>query len=145
TFDGAYMMHVGMNIEDKPALFCEARRVLKSGAAFAIYDVMRTGEGELSFPVHWAATAETSFVASAAEYREALAAAGLEIRAERDRSEFARAFFREAQARAAAAGGPPPLGVHILMKGDVAQKAANVIANLENGLIAPIELICQAR
>jgi ubiquinone/menaquinone biosynthesis C-methylase UbiE len=145
TFDGAYMMHVGMNIEDKPTLFAEVRRVLKSGAVFAIYDVMRTGEGELSFPVHWAATAETSFVASAAEYREALEAAAFEIRAERDRREFARAFFREAQARAAAGGGPPPLGVHILMKGDVPQKLANVIANVENGLIAPIELICRAR
>jgi MPBQ/MSBQ methyltransferase len=105
---------------------------------------MRTGGGELQFPVHWAATPETSFVASAAEYRRALEAAGFEIRQERDRSEFARVFFREAQARSAD-GGPPPLGVHILMKGDVAPKFANVIANLENGLIAPIELICRAR
>ena len=31
-FDGAYMMHVGMNIEDKPALFTEVRRVLKPPA-----------------------------------------------------------------------------------------------------------------
>jgi ubiquinone/menaquinone biosynthesis C-methylase UbiE len=145
TFDGAYMMHVGMNIEDKPGLFSEARRVLKSGAAFAIYDVMRTGSGELSFPVHWAATPETSFVASAAEYRRALEAAGFEIHRQRDRGEFARAVFREAQARSADGGGPPPLGTHILMKDDVALKLANVIANLENGLIAPIELICRAR
>jgi ubiquinone/menaquinone biosynthesis C-methylase UbiE len=145
TFDGAYMMHVGMNIEDKPALFVEARRVLKSGAVFVIYDLMRTGAGELRFPVHWAASAETSFVASAAEYRQALAAAGFEIRSERDRSEFARRVFREAQARAAESGGPPALGVHILMKSDVAQKLANVIANVEDGLIAPVELICRAR
>jgi len=144
TFDGAYMMHVGMNIADKPALFREVRRVLRTGGAFAVYDVMRTGEGALRFPLHWAASAETSFVASPAEYRRALEEAGFEIRKERDRSEFARAAFREAQARAAA-GGPPPLAIHLLMKTDVAQKLANIIANIEGGLIAPVELVCRAR
>jgi ubiquinone/menaquinone biosynthesis C-methylase UbiE len=145
TFDGAYMMHVGMNVEDKPALFAEARRLLKPGGVFAIYDVMRTGEGELSFPVHWAASPKTSFVQRPAEYRLALEAAGFEIRKERDRSAFAREFFREAAARAAAGGGPPPLGIHLLMKSDVPEKVANVMHNLERGLIAPVELICRAR
>jgi ubiquinone/menaquinone biosynthesis C-methylase UbiE len=42
TFDGAYMMHLGMNIEDKAALFTEIRRVLKDNATFGIYDVMLT-------------------------------------------------------------------------------------------------------
>jgi hypothetical protein len=48
----------------------EARRVLKQGDVFAVYDVMRASEGELSFPVHWAAGPETSFVAAPAEYRQ---------------------------------------------------------------------------
>jgi ubiquinone/menaquinone biosynthesis C-methylase UbiE len=145
TFDGAYTMHVGMNIADKPALFAEARRVLKSGSVFAIYDVMRTGEGEVTFPVHWAATPDTSFVCSAEEYRRALEAAGFELTKERNRREFALAFFHEVQRRAAAAGSPPPLGIHILMKADVAQKLANVVSAIEEGLIAPVELICRAR
>jgi SAM-dependent methyltransferase len=144
TFDGACTMHVAMNIEDKPALFAEARRVLRPGAVFAVYDIMRTGEGALDFPVHWAATPETSFLAAPAAYRRALEAAGFEVRGERDRRAFALDSLREAQARAAAEGGPPPLGIHILMKTDVAQKLANVIANLERGLIAPVELLCRA-
>lgn len=145
AFDGAYMMHVGMNIEDKPRLFAEVRRVLKPGAAFAIYDIMRTGDGPLSFPVHWAATPETSFVVSAAAYRQALEAAGFEVAKERDRREFAREFFRQVVARNTEMGGPPPLGIHLLMKTDVPQKVANVISNLENGLIAPVELVSRAR
>jgi hypothetical protein len=112
---------------------------------FAIYDVMLTGEGELSFPVHWAASAQTSFVAWPEDYREALEAAGFRVQKQRDRGAFAREFFRQVAARAAEDGGPPPLGVHLLMKSDVPQKLANVMRNVEQGLIAPVELICQAR
>jgi ubiquinone/menaquinone biosynthesis C-methylase UbiE len=145
TFDGAYMMHVGMNIENKPGLFAEVRRVLKTGGVFAIYDVMLTGEGELSFPVHWAANSDTSFAAWPEDYRRALEAAGFQVRKQRDRRAFAREFFRQIATRTAEDSAPPPLGVHLLMKSDVAHKTANVIRNLEQGLIAPVELFCQAR
>src|SRR5262249_19214206 len=69
TFDGAYMLHVGMNIADKAALFAEVRRVCKPRGLFGIYDVMRERDGDLAFPVPWAMSPETSFVESAATYR----------------------------------------------------------------------------
>lgn len=145
VFDGAYMMHVGMNVADKAKLAVEVRRVLKLGGVFAIYDVMRTGDGDLRFPVHWAATGETSFVARPTAYRQALSGAGFEIVSERDRGDFAREFFRQVVARAAEAGEPPPLGIHLLMKNDVPQKIANVVHALENRLVAPVEIVARAR
>lgn len=145
AFDGAYMMHVGMNIDDKARLFTEVRRVLKPGGLFAVFDMMRADAGDLAFPVPWAASQETSFVASPADYRKALDRARFDVVKERDRRDFAREFFRQTAAKIAAAGGPPPLGLHILMKGDAKAKVANVIANLERGLIAPIELVARAR
>jgi SAM-dependent methyltransferase len=145
TFDGAYMIHVGMNIEDKPALFAEIRRVLKPGGTFAIYDIMRAGEGDLAFPVPWSATPATSFVASPAAYRAALAAAGFAVVKDRDRTDFAFDFFREMAAKAAAAGGPPLVGIHLLMGESAKQKIDNVIQNLERGLIAPTEMLAVAR
>ena len=51
NFDAAYMLHVGMNIEDKESLCVEISRVLRPGSRFAIYDLMRTAEGELSYPL----------------------------------------------------------------------------------------------
>jgi ubiquinone/menaquinone biosynthesis C-methylase UbiE len=143
AFDGAYMIHVGMNIEAKATLFTGARRVLRSGGTFAIFDVMSTGDGELRCPVPWAASHETSFVANAEQYRRGLEAAGFAVEKERNRRDFAVAFFAEATARAAAHG-QPPLGTHILMGDDSPRKIANVVANLENGLIAPTELVCRA-
>ena len=145
AFDAAYMMHVGMNIENKTALFTEIRRVLKTGGLFAIYDVMQTAEGTLRFPLHWAATAATSFVVGASDYRHALQAAGFDVLKERDRGDFAREFFRPIEAPASDDGTLPPLGTHLLMQRDVPQKIANFMNALEAGMIAPVEIICRVR
>lgn len=145
TFDGAYMMHVGMNIADKPALFAEIRRVLRPGAVFAVYDIMKAGEDEPVFPLHWAAGPETSFVVTPAAYRNGLVAAGFEVRHERNRRELALQVFHQAQSRAMAGEGPPALGIHLLLKQDAPQKLANIIANIEAGRFAPVEMIGYAR
>ena len=143
VFDAAYMLHVGMNIEDKARLFAEVRRALKPSGLFGIYDVMRLAEGDLSYPVPWASGPESSFVADAASYRRLLEAAGFEVVKERNRRDFALEVF--AQMRARAAGGPPaPLGLHIVMGPSAGQKVKNMIADIGAGLIAPTELICRA-
>ena len=144
SFDGAYTLHVGMNIEDKARLFAGVHRVLKPGGVFGVYDVMRTGAGDFSFPLPWAATAATSFVGTPADYRELLEATGFAVVKERGRRGFAIDFFQQMRARAAQSGGPPPLGLHILMGADFAAKTANMIDNLQRGLIAPTEIVCRA-
>jgi ubiquinone/menaquinone biosynthesis C-methylase UbiE len=141
SFDAAYMLHVGMNIEAKEKLALEVARVLRPGAVFGIYDVMRTGPGELAFPVPWAADPDISAVAEPEHYKKALQAAGFAITAERNRRDFALAFFAELKAKTAAAGGPPALGLHLLMGKSTPIKVANMIDNISRGLIAPVELI----
>ena len=150
SFDGAYMLHVGMNIQDKAKLFAEVRRVLKPGAVFGIYDVMREGDGDLAFPVPWASTPETSFVAGAADYRRLLEAAGFAVHKERSRgASLPWSFFASfAPARPMPTdrhpSGPPPLGLHLLMGPTAPQKVANMIDNLQRGLIAPTEIVSGA-
>ncbi len=144
SFDGAYMLHVGMNIADKARLFAEVRHALKPAGVFGIYDVMREREGDLSFPVPWASSSATSFVESAATYRSLLENAGFAVQKERNRRAFAIEFFRQMRAGAMADGGPPPLGLPILMGASAPQKIANVVDNLERGLIAPTEIISRA-
>ena len=143
SFDGAYMLHVGMNIEDKATLFGQVRRVLRPGGVFGVYDVMRIGTGELAFPVPWARTAESSFVAAADDYRRMLRDAGFAVQKERERHAFAIEFFKKMQARVAESG-LPPLGLHIVMGADFPHKIRNLVANLEAGRLAPIEMICGA-
>jgi SAM-dependent methyltransferase len=145
SFDGAYMLHVGMNIEDKAALFAEIRRVLKPGATFGIYDVVLTGKGEPSYPLPCALTPETAFLATVDDYRQALEGAGFEIEKVRDRLEVARAFFRTETADAGRRdGGPPPLGIHILLKGEAPRILPLVARQFEEGILSPTEFVSRA-
>jgi len=141
SFDVATLIHVGMNIADKPGLFAEAARVLKPGGTFAVYEVMRTGPGDLAYPVPWSESRESDFSAPPETYREAARAAGFTLPAERNRRDMAIAFFRARREEAAKHGGPPPLGQHIVMRGDARQKMMNMLANVEAGTIAPVEMI----
>lgn len=146
TFDGAYTIHVAMNIEDKISLFREVRRVLKPGGTFGIFDIMREGEGVLTFPLPWAGTKETSFVETIGTYRELLRSAGFEVEKERNRRAFTLEFFQKVQARAAANGGKPPaLGLHLLVGREWPQRIQNFIGDFGRGLVAPVEMICRAK
>jgi len=140
TFDAAYMFHVGMNIADKNALFLDVARVLKTGARFSIFDLMRTNDEPISYPVPWAVSGETSFVVKIEGYRKALAAAGFEVVHEQERRNFAIEFTEKNMARAAQ-GGPPILGLQLLMGETAPQMMKNVLAAFKSGIFEPVELI----
>jgi ubiquinone/menaquinone biosynthesis C-methylase UbiE len=140
-FDGAYMMHVGMNIADKARLFAQVRRVLKSGGFFAIYDVMQISSGQFAYPVPWATAAATSFVEGPRTYRALLEAESFTITSERGRGAFALEYTRAMQAAATAAGGLPPLGPHIIFGPAFRERVANLTAAVEAGVLEPREII----
>lgn len=144
SFDAATMLHVGMNIENKKLLFAEARRVLRSGGRFGVYDIMRTADGDHGYPVPWATDLTTSFVASIDAYRAALAEAGFEVLEMHDRRDFALEFFAKLRQRTVELGGPPPLGLHVIIGSATPDKIANMVAAISNGILAPVELICRA-
>ena len=145
TFDGGYMLHVGMNIEDKASLFTEIFRVLKPESSFGVYDIMRQKDGELIYPVPWATESNTSKLSTPDQYKQALIDAGFEVSKENNRRDFALKFFKQLRAKTEANGGPPPLGLHTLMQESTADKIKNMIDNIINGYIAPVEIIAQKR
>jgi SAM-dependent methyltransferase len=145
AFDRAYMLHVGMNIADKELLISELYRVVRPGAKIGIYDVMRVNDGDLTFPVPWAAEPEGSSLASVPTYKAALERSGFNIIAERNRRDFAREFFAQLQAKAASAKGPPPLGLHILMGSTAPMKVKNMIENISRNIIAPVEIVAEKK
>lgn len=143
SFDGATLIHVGMNVADKAMLFAEARRVLRPGARFGIYEAMRGGDGPLPFPLPWAVSADTSFVETPDTYRRLLRAAGFVIESEQDRT----ALVRDAAQRMrdqAAKDGPPAVGLQVLFGALTQERIGNVMQAIGDGRIVPTEIIARA-
>ncbi len=86
TFDGAFMVHVATNIPDKQAVFTEVHRVLQPGARFALFEQVRTADGELRYPLPWADDERSSFVEDLAAYTTALEGAGFRVEEVEDRT-----------------------------------------------------------
>jgi ubiquinone/menaquinone biosynthesis C-methylase UbiE len=143
TFDRAYMIHVGMNIADKAGVFREVRRVLKHGGMFAIFDILRAGDGEIVYPVPWALSEETSFVAHVKSYRDTLEGVGFRVERERDRRAFAIEFTERAIERAAQSG-QPTLSLHLLMGELAPVMIKNVLTMMKQGVLGPVELYARA-
>jgi ubiquinone/menaquinone biosynthesis C-methylase UbiE len=143
TFSAAYMLHVGMNIHDKATLCSEAARTLRSGSLFGVYDVMRTADGELSYPLPWATTPDSNAITGPEQYKHALKSAGFEIISERNRRDFALAYFKLQQENLSTPDGPGPLGLHTLMGERRKDQVRNMIENISAGRIAPLELIAR--
>jgi ubiquinone/menaquinone biosynthesis C-methylase UbiE len=143
SFDAATLIHVGMNIADKGRLFAEVRRVLKPRALFCAYDVMRVDEGDLPYPMPWAQSTETSFVETPEAYRHLLSAAGFKIEREENRRAFVLDLAREMRAKIER-DGLPALNPHVLIGPAARERLGNVMATLERGTIAPVEMIARA-
>lgn len=144
TFDQATLLHVGMNIDDKVGLFSEAFRVLKRGGVFGVFDVMRTGDGEVAYPQPWAADADISFLATPEVYAESGLAAGFRVDGRQDRRELGIEFLtkmRRAAAQGTDAPGPPRLGLPLVLGPDAGRRVGNLLAAVESGVLAPVEIL----
>ncbi len=142
-FDAALTLHAAMNISDRKGLYRETARVLKPGALLCVYDVMKTGDSPLAYPVPWAETAETSHLTTPAEMESLLAEAGFEIREQEDRRDFAIAFFEKSLA--AMQDKKPALSLNVVMGGSAPEKFKNMRDNIERGCISPVQMIAVKR
>ena len=143
SFDRAIMLHVGMNIEDKAAVFSEVHRVLNPGGMFGVYDVTSSAPERIKYPTPWSSEPETSFVASRETYRSCLARAGFTLVAEHDRSELCKEIARQRAAAVAASGSPTLPGQPILMGAAVKVRQRNIIESLMSGVTAPVAFIAK--
>ena len=95
TFDAAMTIHVAMNIAAKDKMYMEARRVIKPGGVFAVYDVLQGEGGEVLYPVPWARDPSISHLATPDEMKSLLAGAGFKLRDIQDFDRGEPEFFRK--------------------------------------------------
>ena len=143
AFDGAYSMNVSMNIADKLAFYREIHRVLRSGAWLQLSEVAQGPVGEPDFPLPWARTAATSFLATEAETHSNLEEAGFAIETFEDRTEESLAYAARVRALIEDGGRSPHRAVPLVL-GPLGQAAtANTSRALRERRILPIEIFCR--
>ena len=143
AFDGAYSMNVSMNIADKRAFYREVYRVLKSGGRFALSEVAQGPGGEPDYPLPWAATPASSFLATPEDTCAALEASGFRIESLRDTSEAARDFAARSRAIVEAGGKPPHRAVMLALGERAAAAMANTGRAARDRRTLPIEILCR--
>jgi len=145
SFDGAYSMNVSMNIADKPALYREIHRVVKPGGWLMLSEIARGAGADPDFPVPWAASSETSFLATPEATRGGLVAAGFDVVQLRSTREQALASIARARAMADRGEKPPHRAV-ALIHGHIARTVmANTARALADGRLDPIEVLATRR
>jgi ubiquinone/menaquinone biosynthesis C-methylase UbiE len=143
SFDAAMTIHVAMNIPAKDALYAGARRCIKPGGTFAVYDVLQGEGGPVLFPVPWARDPSISHLATPEDMRRLLTGAGFEIQEEIDSTAASHAWFQDMAARMAKSG-PPPLTFQSFLGADFPLMARNQVQNLAERRIRTVTYICQA-
>ncbi len=134
SFDAATMLHVGMNLENKPAVFAEVHRLLRPGGVFVVYDLM--GSNALEYPMPWADAASASYVEPAEAYHRHLRAAGFTPATDEDRTAAVLASMGASAKNPASA-----LDAPILLGSDPADRIGNVAAAMKSGAVAPRMLV----
>jgi ubiquinone/menaquinone biosynthesis C-methylase UbiE len=136
-FDAAWSIHVSMNVEDKSSLYASVAHVVKPGAPFVLFDILSAGTEEPQYPAPWAATPKQSFLATADEMSAHLERAGFSIIEIKDQTSQSLAFLDESIARTKSLGGPPPLGLHLVLGPNFKEIIEVARRNLAEGRLAP--------
>jgi ubiquinone/menaquinone biosynthesis C-methylase UbiE len=138
-------LHVAMNIPDKRQVYAEARRVVRPGGIFAVYDILQGDGGEVSYPVPWAADPALSHLVTPDDMAALLSAAGFAILAVHDSSEESHAALKAAAARPAAEGYADQASPTQLLFGDsLAEMASIQLRGLAERRIRTVSYICRA-
>jgi len=134
-FDLVTLLHVGMNIADKPRLFAELARVLRPGGQVLVYDIMRIAPGSLTLPMPWASSDDHQHLGDVDDYLGALRAAGLEAGEPVDHRPIVSTALRRA------ADAPPPVNLSNLMGPDFVEMFSNLRTAVAAGLVAPMQIV----
>ena len=142
AFDGAYALHVTMNVADRAGFYGEAFRVLRPGGFFALTEHGMGPAGDPHYPVPWSDDGGGSYLIPPAATVAALEAAGFEAVAVEDMaSKYLESYHK--MIALADRGERPVLGTHVLIGDNARTKSGNAATNIAENRTAPIEVICR--
>lgn len=145
SFDVVWSQHMTMNIEDKPRLVQEVRRVLRPGGRFVSYEICAGAASPQYFPVPWASDSSINFLVTPGELRGLFKDSGFTELVWKDVSPISLEWFQGLLAGMAGRpkDAPPPLGLNLLMGKTTGEKAKNLVRNLEEDRVRVVMGVLQ--
>jgi len=143
TFDAAMTIHVAMNIAAKDKMYAEARRVLKPGGIFAVYDVLQGEGGDVLYPVPWARDPSISHLATPNQMKTLLTGAGFGLLDVHDSTEESQSFFEKMTAQIAKTGTSPVIW-QLFLGDDFPAMVRNQVRNVTERRIRTVSYFCTA-
>lgn len=130
SFDVVWTQHAAMNIEDKPRLYAEMRRVLRRGGRMAMHDLVQgPNPGRLHMPVPDADSEDETFLAETESLKRLLSANGFREVLWRDRTEATIAFFETLPE-------PGPLSLQLVLGESFSAMVSNLKRNFHEGRVS---------
>lgn len=142
-FDSAMTIHVAMNIDAKDKLYEQARRILKPGGIFSVYDILQGEGGEVFFPAPWARESSISHLATPDEMNNLLSEAGFRILNVHDSTEESLEWL-EARTAGKTQVEPDVVTTQILFGDDFPEMIRNQTRSLRERRIRTVSYICEA-
>lgn len=140
SFDLLWNQHFAMNIQHKADLYAEEYRVLKSGGALLLHEVVAGPEGPVLYPVPWAGDASISFLNGEDELKAKLEKVGFRVRLWEDDMAEALAWYGRVAERNKAEG-PPVMGQQVVMGAKMGEMARNMRKNLLEKRIRVVQAV----
>lgn len=130
SFDVVWTQHAAPNINDKPRLYAEMRRVLRPGGRMAMHDVVQgPNRGPLHMPVPEADNEDEIFLAETDALRHLIAASGFREVLWRDRTAETIAFFKTLP------DDPGPLSLQLVLGERFSAMVSNLNRDLQEGRV----------
>ena len=132
SFDVVWTQHVQMNIAEKQQFYAEIKRVLKKGGHFLYYDIFKSSNASINYPMPWASDESLSFLFESEQMNEILDALGFIHQKTTNQTQLGLSFIEELINKMKT-NGPPKIGLNLLMKASTPIKIKNAFMHLKQG------------
>lgn len=132
SFDIVWTQHVQMNIFEKKKFYSEIFRVLKTGGKFLYYDIFKSSDNDINYPMPWASRQDLSHLINIAELEKILNSIGFNSFSKKNQTDAGLGSIKQMLSHIKEFG-PPIMGLNVLMGEDTKQKILNAFNHFDQG------------
>lgn len=132
SFDVVWTQHVQMNILEKKKFYSEIFRVLKTGGKFLYYDIFKSSDNDINYPMPWASREDLSHLINITELEIIFNSLGFNSFSKKNQTNAGLNSIKQMLSNIKEFG-PPKMGLNVLMGKDTKEKILNAFNHFDRG------------